>query len=864
MYKDLRTLCVTFFLILILSLTGYGSITVTIPDSQGVQGENIEIPVRVENLTGMNVYAFGMELNFDAGILKAENVVITNTLVSSWGQPTVNIESGKIIVGAAGSVPLAGKGDLIKIKFAVVGTPGQSTVIQFAKMVFNEGDPAADTQNGTFTVVDIGNEIVVSLPDEIAKSGDKVTVPMTITDVTGRQIYSYGVNIKFDPSILQVDRTFSDGCISSVWGQPTYNVMGNDVLSIGGAGSSVLSGAGNLVKIEFNVVGGEGDVSPLQFISCTLNEGDPSVTTRDGSVSVQGGETSTLVVTPTSLTFTANVGETQQLKKNVQLSHTGPTSLSWSATEAYSWLQLSKMNGGTPETIEVIVDPTILNVGTHSAQVVISSPEASNSPVIVKVTMEIIDAVDNVIISLPDTLARPSERVSIPLSISDVTGKQVYSYGVQIKFDPSVVQAERAFSEGCLSSGWGQPTYNVIGNDVISIGGAGSKELNGTGCLVKIEFKILGKKDDVSPLEITSCTLNEGDPPVTTRDGSITVMDGDSSTLVITPNRFDITATQGQSQVVKKIMTISHTGETALSWAATVDSPWLQVSPANGTTPSNVDVIVDPSSLTTGSHSAEITISSAQASNSPVIVPVTVTISEPGEQVMVSLPDTSSYPGSVIAVPVTISDVTGKQVYSYGLKVKFDPNVLKVERAFSENCITNAWGQPTFNQIGDDEILIGGAGATVLDGTGYLVRIEFTVIGSAGDQSPLDFTLCILNEGDPPVVMENGSLNIIGTSVDDFPTLPTTLELTRNYPNPFNPSTHIRYALPQAAHVRLFIMNVLGQKIRSLEDMEKAPGRYEIIWDGKADSGMDAPSGSYLLVLRCGDFRQMIKIIKTK
>lgn len=70
------------------------------------------------------------------------------------------------------------------------------------------------------------------------------------------------------------------------------------------------------------------------------------------------------------------------------------------------------------------------------------------------------------------------------------------------------------------------------------------------------------------------------------------------------------------------------------------------------------------------------------------------------------------------------------------------------------------------------------------------------------------------------------------------------------YPNPFNPSTEIPYALPVEGAVTLKIYSLIGQEVRTLVDAIQAPGRYVAAWDGKDEFGRDAASGIYLYRLQ--------------
>ncbi|MCG3120909.1 MAG: hypothetical protein ALAOOOJD_03804 [bacterium] len=88
------------------------------------------------------------------------------------------------------------------------------------------------------------------------------------------------------------------------------------------------------------------------------------------------------------------------------------------------------------------------------------------------------------------------------------------------------------------------------------------------------------------------------------------------------------------------------------------------------------------------------------------------------------------------------------------------------------------------------------------------------------------------------------------TRVQDNKGLPLTFALDQNYPNPFNPETRITYSLPKNAHVKIEIFNALGQKVRTLVEVDKAAGSYEILWDGRNDLGQTVGSGIYFYQLR--------------
>jgi hypothetical protein len=92
-------------------------------------------------------------------------------------------------------------------------------------------------------------------------------------------------------------------------------------------------------------------------------------------------------------------------------------------------------------------------------------------------------------------------------------------------------------------------------------------------------------------------------------------------------------------------------------------------------------------------------------------------------------------------------------------------------------------------------------------------------------------------------------------------TLPVSFELDQNFPNPFNPSTRIAFALNEPANVTLSVYNLLGQKVRMLVDEQMQAGSYAVDFDARDMSGHALPSGLYFYRLDDGRQRQTKKMI---
>lgn len=97
------------------------------------------------------------------------------------------------------------------------------------------------------------------------------------------------------------------------------------------------------------------------------------------------------------------------------------------------------------------------------------------------------------------------------------------------------------------------------------------------------------------------------------------------------------------------------------------------------------------------------------------------------------------------------------------------------------------------------------------------------------------------------------------TGVNDNPSIPREIELYPNYPNPFNPVTNISFNLPEAADVKLKVLNILGETVEVLLDSYLHGGRYN--YNFVAD---DLSSGIYIVTLQAGNKLKTQKIVLLK
>jgi len=118
------------------------------------------------------------------------------------------------------------------------------------------------------------------------------------------------------------------------------------------------------------------------------------------------------------------------------------------------------------------------------------------------------------------------------------------------------------------------------------------------------------------------------------------------------------------------------------------------------------------------------------------------------------------------------------------------------------------------------------------------------------------------------VKITNSELSKITVRLMGDGQVPTEFALSQNFPNPFNPTTSIKYAVPVESRVTIEIYNVLGQRVRTLVNESVAAGYRTAEWDGMGDQGQLSGSGTYFLRLsatgangvRFSDMRKLLKL----
>lgn len=208
-----------------------------------------------------------------------------------------------------------------------------------------------------------------------------------------------------------------------------------------------------------------------------------------------------------------------------------------------------------------------------------------------------------------------------------------------------------------------------------------------------------------------------------------------------------------------------------------------------------------------------------------------------------------------LAVLVMVEDGAGLD--AFGARLDFPAAQLQFNRV-EPGFFTSGWNAVDGRLVTSGQLVFGGFDAftTAPAGSVDVCRVYFDFLGAPGTVGGLtvsnfvdDFT---------------GAVVTTITGVDAPPSAPHRLH--QNHPNPFNPSTQIRYDVGDGGNVRvrIAVYDVQGRLVRVLVDEDRAPGSYLAAWDGRTDSGSEAASGVYFYAMRAGAFVESRRMVLLK
>ena len=220
---------------------------------------------------------------------------------------------------------------------------------------------------------------------------------------------------------------------------------------------------------------------------------------------------------------------------------------------------------------------------------------------------------------------------------------------------------------------------------------------------------------------------------------------------------------------------------------------------------------------------------------------ITAYKSSPGETMTLTSPDrsfaatiTTDRAAHLLVIPAETDGEERRGVVRLGEGAYALTPSIPVEGTITIRIDSESWAE-----IPDEEIAIRGSSGETIQS--YVNKDKRTVTASIGNTGI--FRLARDRRGGSVVIQ------------------PGHLRLERNRPNPFNPSTTIRFETGTDRLVRLSVYSLSGRLVRILLDGTFPPGSHETVWDGTDEQGLPAMSGVYFCTIETGGASRTVKMI---
>ncbi len=216
-------------------------------------------------------------------------------------------------------------------------------------------------------------------------------------------------------------------------------------------------------------------------------------------------------------------------------------------------------------------------------------------------------------------------------------------------------------------------------------------------------------------------------------------------------------------------------------------------------------------------------------------------------------------PGEIVSVPVYLSE--GSNVLSFETRIHFDSDVLKFrEIEYPDNFSSFT----TEIRAIDGALNIAGAGTAEAGESGIFAVLKFETDSALTSAAQISIDRLRINEGEIKTNLSEARLLAKVVALDTRNSVPATYRLKQNFPNPFNPVTHIQYGLPEASDVKIIIYDIRGREIMTWTESGQKAGWHELIWNGHNKLREQVSSGLFICRMEAGNFVQTRKMIFMK
>jgi Bacterial Ig-like domain (group 2)/Cohesin domain len=619
-------------------------------------------------------------------------------------------------------------------------------------------------------------------------AGQTINVALTSADLTALGVKSYQFAVGYNPAEVTATGVVTTGTLTgtAAWSAPTVNVT-SGLMQVSAAGTTALTGAGTLLQLSFTLnpllLNGGGTTLALQ--SFVMNEGTPSVTTVNGSITIN--VTPRITVSPDG----GEIAKTQTLQYSVSGNVTPP--VTWHTTNA--------------AVATISATGLLTGVGVGSVRVFAVDNAALRD------TTDADLLVRGMVATVGTSTVLIGQPVTIPVSVTSLTGLGIRGGEFKIAFNPAILSLTSATAPGgTILNGYGS-MVSYVTNGVVTVDFAGTTDLAGAGTLFNLNFSTVAT--GFTGLTLNTALFNETLPAIRV-SGSVTV--NALPTISITPDQVTLFTGQTQAFSVTGSPTLPLTWSTYDPTVATINSSGLLTAVGGGVTRVHV---VD--NVGAADDNTSVTVYDFQ----------------------LSIGNTAVNPGSTVHVPIKVDrSIVPFQVFSFEYTLNYGTTWI-TNAAANRTDLIASWGNPAFYGTPGRFHVAAGGSAAIAAATTTLHSVDLTISASAppGTVIPLTLTGVIFNEGHPLPVIAGGQITVSTTT--GVPFAGDVLSFAAPEPNPAASAARLSFTLPEAGDVRLALYGLDGRLVRVLIDGTRAAGLNGTTWDLRDSEGRGVRPGVY-------------------
>jgi len=351
------------------------------------------------------------------------------------------------------------------------------------------------------------------------------------------------------------------------------------------------------------------------LFNVTVSNSAGNATSSNATLSVTAASSYAISATPASLSFTAQTGAASPASQSVVIDDTTSGPLPFTLAADQPWITLSTPAATTRATVQFGVNSSSLAAGTYTGHIFVSASGVNNSPLSVPITLTVTAA-------------------SVAPSLTTQPASQTVPVGQTATFSVA-------------ASGTAPLTYQWSKNGA-AIGGATASSYT---------TPAAASTDNGALFNVT---VSNSAGTATSNNATLTVAAASTYTISATPASLSFTAQTGAASPASQSVVIDDTTPGPLPFTLAADQSWITLSTSAATTKATVQFGVNSSSLAAGTYTGHIIVSASGVNNSPLSVPVTLTVAAPGKATLSANPSSLSFGsvsmGSTSTLPVTLTN----------------------------------------------------------------------------------------------------------------------------------------------------------------------------------------------------------------